>query len=44
MLKKVLKEMNEMRKMMGLSRISEQENPGAGKSFGRTAGGWNWSS
>ena len=38
-LKKVLKEMNEMRKMMGLSRISEQENPGAGKSFGRTAGG-----
>ena len=30
MIKKILKEINEMRKMMGLSLISEQDNPGSG--------------
>ena len=31
MVKKILKEINEMRKMMGLSLISEQDNPGTSK-------------
>ena len=39
MLKKVLKEMNEMRKMMGLSNLVEQDNPGGGRSYGKTAAG-----
>ena len=34
MIKKILKEMNEMRKMMGLSPISEQESPGGGGNKG----------
>lgn len=34
MIKKILKEMNEMRKMMGLSPISEQDSPGGGGNKG----------